>query len=108
MHVQIINFSSNVSEEELFEWYDGAASAFGELPGLTAKIWLANREENTYGAVYLWRDRDSMEEFVNGDLFAAVKNSPNIANPTSRDFDVLEKYTAQTQPGLRVLEAAAA
>ena len=107
MHVQIINFGSNVSEEELFEWYDGAASAFGQLPGLLAKIWLANRDENTYGAVYLWRDREAMQEFVRGELFGAGGDSPENANPTSKDFEVLEQYTAQTQPGLRVLEPAA-
>ena len=33
------------------------------MPGLLSKHWPADEETNTYGGVYVWRDREAMEAY---------------------------------------------
>jgi hypothetical protein len=60
MHIQIINFSlKGINEEAYRQQVDAVAPVFADLPGLLSKTWLANKETNTYGGVYVWRDREA-------------------------------------------------
>jgi hypothetical protein len=59
-------------------------------------IWLADEETNTYGGLYTWVDRAAMETYLRSDIFIAVAADPNLANMTSRDFEVLESPTRIT------------
>ncbi len=98
MHIQIINFHlKDVSEADYRALCDQVAPAFAEVPGLTSKVWLANRSTNTYGGVYTWAGREEMDEFAKSDLFKAVATNPNLADMTSADFDVLEDPTSVTR-----------
>ncbi len=98
MHIQIVNFQlKDVSEEDYVKSCEEEAPAFAELPGLISKVWLANRETNTYGGVYTWRDRQAMENYMKGELFSAVANDPNLVGITSKDFAVLEGPTRATR-----------
>ena len=63
MHTSIINFNlEGISEEDYRGQAETIVPAFASLPGLVSKTWLANRQTNTYGGVYVWRDREAMEE----------------------------------------------
>ncbi len=98
MHIQIVNFRlKDLSEEDYVKSCEQEASAFADLPGLISKVWLANRETNTYGGVYTWQDRQAMENYVNSELFNAVATDPNLVDITSRDFAVLEGPTRVTR-----------
>jgi len=98
VHIQVINFHLNgLSEAEYLMLCDEVAPAFGEVPGLVSKVWLANRSTNTYGGVYTWASREAMEEFSKSDLFSAVATNRNLADITSVDFDVLEDLTGSTR-----------
>ncbi len=98
MHIQVINFSLNgVSEEDYRSLCDQLASAFAELPGLIQKVWLANPDTNTYGGVYIWKDRQAMEAFTKTELFNNVATHPNLADITSSDFGVIEGPTRVTR-----------
>ena len=80
MHVQIIEFHLNdMSDGEYLEACEQLAPAFAAIPGLLAKVWLADPATGTYGGVYLFRDRRAMENFRRSDLFAVVASSPNFA-----------------------------
>ena len=58
MHVQIINFQlKDLSETDYAAVCNDLAPVFAEVPGLLAKVWLANSTTQTYGGVYLWQDR---------------------------------------------------
>jgi hypothetical protein len=98
MHVQIVTFELNGLDDAQ---YRGAceeeAATFAALPGLVSKIWLADQWTNTYGGVYIWRDRQAMETFVGSDLFRGFAADPQLSNFTSRDFDVLERPTEVTR-----------
>jgi putative monooxygenase ydhR len=105
MHVQIVNFQLNgIDDSQYRAACEEEAATFAAIPGLLSKIWLADPETNTYGGVYIWRDRQSMQTFISSDLFQGITADPQVKNVTSRDFDVLETPTevARGIPGARV------
>ncbi len=90
MHIQIINFRlKDVSETDYADLCDNLAPSFAAVPGLARKTWLANSETGTYGGVYVWKDKQSMEDFAQTDLFKSVATHPNLEGVTSTDFGVL-------------------
>ncbi len=96
--VQIINFNlSGMSETEYEQTCDNLAGSFAEVPGLLAKYWLSDRANNSYGGVYLWEDRTSLERFTRSELFNSVATHPNLVNISSQVFDVLEGPTRVTR-----------
>lgn len=108
MHVKIINFNLvDMTEEGYADACDQLAPAFAALPGLLTKIWLCDPASNTYGGVYLFRDRDSCDAYASSELFRTVGTFPNFTNITARDFAVDETNTRRTQPGVEVLATAA-
>jgi len=87
MHVQILNFQlRDLSEEAYTALATELAPSFAAVPGLLGKVWLANSSTGTYGGVYLWRDREAMEDFSRTDLFNSVATHPSLAGITSSDF----------------------
>jgi len=103
MHVQVVNFQlEGLSVRDYGTLCDDLTPVFAGLPGLVAKIWLADPSANTFGGVYLWQDRKAMEDFKKTDLFRSVVSHPNLANLTSRDFAVMEGPTRATRGLLEV------
>ena len=103
MYVQIVTYNLNgVSEQDYIDIAHQVSPQFNSMPGLHAKVWLANAEENAFGAVYFWDDRESMERFTRSDLFEATY--PGFANVVSQGYDVYEHLTKSTQPMLTILE----
>jgi quinol monooxygenase YgiN len=98
MHVQVVNFRlKGITRAQYEELCDQVAPAFAGLPGLISKVWLVDEAANTYGGVYLWRDRAAMEAFLKTDLFRTVATNPTLSEITSRDFGVLERPSAVTR-----------
>jgi quinol monooxygenase YgiN len=98
MHVLIVDFHlKGIGQAEYERMCDELASAVRDMPGLIAKIWLADPSANTYGGVSTFRDRRAMEDYMRTDIFQAVINHPNLADVTSRDFGVLDGPTALTR-----------
>jgi Putative mono-oxygenase ydhR len=95
--VQIITFQLNGIDDESYRGIcDEMVPAFAAVPGLQAKLWLADRDTNTYGGVYIFSDADAQTAFAGSDLFAAVASNPNLARVTSRVSDILPGPTALT------------
>ena len=106
MHIQVVTFQLNdIDEQQYRQDCDACAPALAEIPGLISKVWLADPSTNTYGGVYTWRDRQAMQDFLDGELFQSFGTDPHIRNLTSRDFDVLEAPTEVTH-GLALTRAA--
>ena len=94
MHVQIITFGlEGLSDREYRSHCEAIAPAFAQLPGLVSKIWLANAETNTYGGVYLWRDRRSMENYERSDIYGGMLANPHLEGIAVRSFPILEAAT---------------
>ena len=73
MHIQIVNFQlKGVTEAEYGALCDQIAPNFAAVPGLDRKILLANSESGTYGGVYIWRDKQAMNDYTKTELFDTV------------------------------------
>ena len=98
MHIQIINFRlKGVSEEDYAGLCDELAPSYAAVPGLVRKVWLADSENGVYGGVYVWQDRQAMEDFAQTELNKSVATHPNLDDVTSTDFGVLLGPTAVTR-----------
>ena len=98
MHILIVNFNLvDVSEEDYLHQAEMLAPAFAGLPGLISKTWLADSETNTYGGVYLWRDREAMESYRTSDIYKGMLANPHFENLSAREFAVLENPTSVTR-----------
>jgi quinol monooxygenase YgiN len=97
MYVQVVTFElAGIPDEDFRKHCEAAAPAFTAMPGLLQKVWLGDEASNTYGGVYVWSDREAMERYVNGDVFARLGANPGIANVTWRGYDVIDEPTAIT------------
>ncbi len=98
MHVQIINFNlKGIDEGDYLKQVEAIAPAFVNLPGLVSKTWLSNPKTNTYGGVYLWRDREAMENYATTDIYQGMLANPHFDNVTVEDFAVLAHPTSITR-----------
>jgi hypothetical protein len=53
MHIQVITFKLDGIDDAAYQAHaEQNAPVFAALPGLRAKIWLANQQANTYGGIY--------------------------------------------------------
>jgi hypothetical protein len=97
-HIQVVTFQLAGLEPDAYRAHcEASAPRFAEIPGLRAKAWLTNPSVNTYGGVYAWESRETMEAYVSGPIFGALLASPGVANVTTRDFGVLERPTEITR-----------
>ena len=98
MVVQIIRFRlSGLSDEEFRADAESLAPTWADLPGLVYKTWLANSETNTYGGVYLWRDRAAMEAYLASELFKGFEENAAFVDASCEDFELWEGPSAVTR-----------
>jgi hypothetical protein len=108
MHAQVVTYRladdvGGMSDDEFIEANRDFAEMMVAVPGLLAKIWIKNADENVYGGIYLWRDRHAYEDFVAGELWGSVLGDEAIVALSSNDFDVMEDPTKRTQPVLQLV-----
>ena len=98
MYLQVINFNlSGINRSEYEAAAAGLTSAFAEFPGLIRKHWFSNDENNTFGGVYIWDSLESMEAYLESDLFAGVKGNPAFTNVSSKTFEVMDELSKTTR-----------
>jgi Putative mono-oxygenase ydhR len=98
MKVQIVTFQLDGIDDQAYGGMcDELAPTFAGVPGLATKVWLADRDANIYGGVYVFSDARAQAAFAGSDLFAAVADHPNLTEVSSRAFDVLAGPTAVTR-----------
>ncbi|MAJ27890.1 hypothetical protein CBD41_00625 [bacterium TMED181] len=98
MHVLVVNFQlEDMNHEQFSEACDGLAETFAAIPGLIAKVWLSDPDNNTYGGVYTFENQAAFEDYQAGEVFAAVAGNPNFVNVTAKDFGILEGPTRVTR-----------
>ena len=98
MIIQVVNFNL---EGITHEQYQGAATelapSFNEVKGLKSKVWLSDKDNNVYGGVYTWENRESMEDYVNSQFYDEVLGSnPNFINVSYKAYEVLDGPTEIT------------
>jgi len=99
--IQVIQFRlAGLSEADYRAHTERVAPVFSTMPGLLSKVWLANPDANTYGGVYTWRDRASLEHYRASDIYAQLVSNTRLADVSDREFEVLPEPTRVTAPGL--------
>lgn len=104
MHIQIVTYRiGNVSESDFVEANQEFAEMMAAVPGLVARVWLRGPDEDGYGGLYLWQDRDAYDNFLAGHLWAEVVSDESLLDFATHDFEVMDDLTRMTQPGLQLL-----
>lgn len=97
MNVLIVTFSlAGLSEGSYRQQAASLAPRFGQVSGLVSKLWLAEPATNTYGGVYLFEDRASLEAYRDSAMVAALAANPHFTNVTFRTFGTVEEASALT------------
>jgi hypothetical protein len=100
MHMQIITFKLHGIDEAAYQAHaEHNAPAFAALSGFRSKIWLANRQTNTYGGIYTWDDVAAMRAYQGGEIFQGLQANPHMVEMTVMDFSVLAGPTKVTGGG---------
>ncbi len=89
-----------MTAEEYREIAERYAACFTEIPGLLSKLWLANDESGTYGGVYLFRDRESLEGFLASPLWETVQANLHLADVQAQEFELMDAPTRTSAPNL--------
>jgi hypothetical protein len=100
MHMQVITFKLDGIDDAAYRAHaEQTAPAFAALPGLRAKIWLANPQASTYGGIYTWEDVTAMRAYLDGKIFQGLQANPHLIDVAVRDFPVLAGPTKVTRGG---------
>jgi hypothetical protein len=98
MNILLVNFSlRGLDPDNYGQHCEQVAPVFADLPGLVSKTWLADPTSNTFGGLYIWRDRASLENYLASDIFKSLGSNPALANVTAREFGVLDAPTRITR-----------
>ena len=98
MHIQVVTFKLDGIDDAAYQAHaEQNAPAFAALPGLRAKIWLANRQAGTYGGIYTWDDVAAMRAYQGGKIFQGLQANPQMIDVTVSDFSVLAGPTKVTR-----------
>jgi hypothetical protein len=89
-------FNYSKPSEELKKIMPALAYKFSEIPGCCWKIWLINEDLKKAGGVYLFESASDLEQFLNSDLFASVRNNPDLSHFEVNTFSVEEAASVIT------------
>lgn len=99
MKILQVRFKFKISRADLEKAFLHVAPRFrpgGEVQGLLWKIWLINESEKLFSGIYLFKDNDSVETYLKGELFLGLKNNPAISDLEVKVFDILHEHTKIT------------
>ena len=96
----VTNYNYNVSLEEYKKMTSQLGQAFAEVPGCLWKIWLVEDAKKEAGAIYLFKDEDSLKTFKESPLVASVLSHPALSNFDLKERDILEEVSEITRAPL--------
>jgi hypothetical protein len=96
----VTNYNYNVSFEEYKQMTSHLGQAFAEVPGCVWKIWMVNDATKEAGAVYLFKDDESLQTFKASPLVASVLSHPALSNFELKERDILEEVSEVTRAPL--------
>tara|TARA_B110000438_G_C15157133_1_gene370130 strand:- start:135 stop:437 length:303 start_codon:yes stop_codon:yes gene_type:complete len=98
MIIQVVNFNlEGIGHDDYLGAAKEVAPSFNEVSGLRSKVWLSDRNNNVYGGVYTWEDRESMDNYLSSQFYDEVLGShPNLVNVSYKAYEVLDAPTEIT------------
>ena len=107
MQVLIITFRLDGLDAATYaQAAEALAPQFTAVPGLISKTRLADPETNTYGGVYFFAERRSVDDYLASAIVQALHANPHLADVTARVYGTLEAPTRTTRGPLPVASAA--
>jgi hypothetical protein len=107
MPILQVNFKLNLPTAEYKAMCDSVSQAVADVPGLKWKVWLLNEAEKEAGGIYLFKDKQSLQNYLAGPIVSKVKNHPALLELSAKQFDVMEDMTAVTRGPIFSAAAAA-
>ena len=98
--ILVTNYNYSVSLEEYKNMTSQLAQAFADVPGCLWKIWLLDDEKKEAGAVYLFKDEESLQNFKSSPLVASVLSHPALSNFDLKERDILKEISEITRAPL--------
>ena len=98
--ILVTNYTYSVSREEFESMAAQLAPAFIDVPGCLWKIWLIDADKKEAGAVYLFKDEESLQNFKSSPLVASVLSHPALSNFDLKERDILEEVSRVTHAPL--------
>lgn len=96
----VTNYHYNVTTEEFRHMTSSLAQAFADVPGCLWKIWLIDDAKKEAGAVYLFKDEESLNNFTSSELVAGVMSHPALSNFDLKIRDILTEVSEITHAPL--------
>jgi quinol monooxygenase YgiN len=97
MYVRIVTFHLDGITVEQYEAHcEQIAEAFNDWPGLIAKVWLRDADNNTFGGVYLFESKEAADRSRATEIFAGMTDNPNFADLSVTEYGTVGAATAIT------------
>ena len=97
MYIRIVTFRlQGMDPDDYEEMAERLAVTFRQWPGLTAKLWLADRETSTCGGVYVFESRAAADLSRSTPLFAGLTDHPSFTQLVVTEFATLTAPTLVT------------
>lgn len=96
----VTNFTYSVSLQEYQQMANQLGQAFADVPGCLWKIWLVDDAKKEAGAVYLFEDDQSLQNFKASPLVALVLSNPALSNFDLKERDILTEVSEVTRAPL--------
>jgi hypothetical protein len=107
MPILQVNFKVNLPTAEYKAMCESVSQAVADVPGLQWKVWLLNEAEKEAGGIYLFKDKQSLQNYLAGPIVSKIKSHPALSNLSAKQFDVMEDVTAVTRGPIITVAAAA-
>jgi hypothetical protein len=98
--ILVTNYRYSVTREEFKNMTSQLAQEFADVPGCLWKIWLIDDEKKEAGAVYLFKDEESLQNFKSSPLVASVLSNPALSNFDLKERDILKEVSEITRAPL--------
>ncbi len=78
MYLQIVKFTTRLSDSEVRRMMEERKPSFNNIPGLVQKHFCRGTGPGEYAGVYVWESEDAMRKYRSSDLAASVASAYTI------------------------------
>lgn len=90
MIIQTVRFETSLTFDEVLTIATERSDFFTSLPGLIHKYYVALREPNQYGGIYVWESEEAMQAFWASDKARSIPAAYRVVgSPCVRAMDCL-------------------
>jgi len=102
----ITKFNFSLPVDEFKNLLSAVAQDFASVPGCQWKIWLVDEEKKEGGAVYLFKNKEALENFKASPLVVSVVAHPALSNFDFRETDIVQEPSEITRAPLMEMTVA--